>query len=231
MKLKTLLLLILGIFPIIVLGNSDNTPMTQAEIDSKKIIEENMKKDPYHYKIGPRDATGIKAHNFRSNEGKEKNWWNPFDKERKPQNPFNYSDVDYNELAIQEQKEDAESYMFGIAFWGGIFTIIAIIIRDIKRKSKDSNITNQNSSNLKDYLSYDIINLQNRENKLDEAFNNGILTPEEYKEKKEKLEEEKNILLKRQEQKKQLDALANLFHNGIITNEEYWIKKNQIINS
>ena len=69
----------------------------------------------------------------KASKGKKKDWWNPFDKERKAWGTHNYMTPEQMErLAYEQQQEDSENRTKGLVFLFVISALVVVLLLSIK---------------------------------------------------------------------------------------------------
>lgn len=160
MKLKTLLFLILCTpFMITAKGHKFKKDSLEGDKILAKIRRDIQKKDGEFLQArqmaGSIDPVALRGQNFeatgedvakasknfeameedvaKASKGKKKDWWNPFDKERKAWGTHNYMTPEQMErLAYEQQQEDSENRTKGLVFLFVISALVVVLLLSIK---------------------------------------------------------------------------------------------------
>ncbi len=146
MKLKTLLFLILCTpFMITAKGHKFKKDSLEGDKILAEIRRDMQKKDGEFLQArqmaGSIDPIALRGQNFeamgedvaKASKGKKKDWWNPFDKERKAWGTHNYMTPEQmEELAYEQKQEDSENRTKGLVFLFVISALVVVLLLSIK---------------------------------------------------------------------------------------------------
>lgn len=112
--------------------------------------------------------------------GREKSWWNPFDKGRERWSGMSY---DHTLEAAKDIAEEAREYdrvvfVKGIVFWLIVFGIIGFVIYSIRKNKKDRTTSHSQKE------------LNNKLDNLKSAYDKGLFSNDEYQKKANSLNKE-----------------------------------------
>lgn len=146
--------------------------------------------------------------------GREKSWWNPFDKGRERWSGMSY---DHTLEAAKDIAEEAREYdrvvfVKGIIFWLIVFGIIGFVIYSIRKNKKDRTTSHSQKE------------LNSKLDNLKSAYDKGLFSNDEYQQKVNTLNKEfqqkEEIENKEKIMKEKIETLNQLYKEGIISRQE-----------
>lgn len=146
--------------------------------------------------------------------GREKSWWNPFDKGRERWSGMSY---DHTLEAAKDIAEEAREYdrvvfVKGIIFWLIVFGIIGFVIYSIRKNKKDRTTSHSQKE------------LNGKLDNLKSAYDKGLFSNDEYQQKVNTLNKEfqqkEEIENKEKIMKEKIETLNQLYKEGIISRQE-----------
>lgn len=191
--------------------------IAKAEASRSNPYFKNAEKIKYY---GPTDNALIPNKNWENTEfakvsrGREKSWWNPFDKGRERWSGMSY---DHTLEAAKDIAEEAREYdrvvfVKGIIFWLIVFGIIGFVIYSIRKNKKDRTTSHSQKE------------LNSKLDNLKSAYDKGLFSNDEYQQKVNTLNKEfqqkEEIENKEKIMKEKIETLNQLYKEGIISRQE-----------